>query len=131
MAVGMISKTYVTGDRPGRKKLRVNVYDAEQTDRVEIVEKTIAGEKFTGVRFYLELPVTIPVGQGVTIHRGPFKHFQGDDDSAAVTFWSKRDARDMFRKAIALLDEHYTKSGQGQGGHRLAEVIPRRIGGHD
>lgn len=36
--------------------MRVNVYAEEMTDRVEIVEK---GE-FTGLRFYLELPVTLP-----------------------------------------------------------------------
>jgi hypothetical protein len=34
-------------------------------------------------------------------------HRPGDDDSAAVTFWGKRDLRDVLRKALALLDKHY------------------------
>ena len=39
--------------------MRVNVYAEEMTDRVEIVSKTIDGTVFTGLRFYLELPVTV------------------------------------------------------------------------
>lgn len=83
--------------------MRVNVYAEEITQRVELIEKN----GFTGIRFYLELPVTIPTGTGVTIHKGPFQHHKGDDDSAAVTFWGKRDFRDVLRKALAILDEHY------------------------
>ena len=87
--------------------MRVNVYAEEMTERLEIIEKTVDGTRFTGLRFYLELPVTIPSGAGVTVFKGPFQHKEGDDDSAAVTFWGKRDFRDMLRKALALLDAHY------------------------
>lgn len=87
--------------------MRVNVYAEELTDRVEIVEKG----GFTGLRFYLYLPVTAPVqGTDVVIQeRGPFIHREGDDDSAAVTFWGKRDLRIALRKALDLLDAHYEK----------------------
>jgi hypothetical protein len=91
--------------------MRVNVYAEEMTDRIEIISKEIDGRNFTGLRFYLYLPVTkfdvhtqkIPEQQV----RGPFVHRIGDDDSAAVTFWGKRDLRRMLRKAIEMLDEHY------------------------
>jgi hypothetical protein len=92
--------------------MRVNVYAEEMTDRIEIVEKEAEGQKFTGVRFYLELPVTMPnTGNHI---RGPFLHGPGDDDSAAVTFWGKsfwgkRDLRALLVKAVELLDEHYLK----------------------
>ncbi len=72
--------------------MRVNIY--AEADRIEIVEKEVDGHKVTGVRF-----------------RGPFIHRKGDDDSAAVTFWGKRDARDCFNKALALLDDYCSKSG--------------------
>ena len=39
--------------------MRVNVYAEEITDRIEIIEKVIDGQSFTGCRFYLELPVTM------------------------------------------------------------------------
>ena len=90
--------------------MRVNVYAEEITDRIEIISKTIDGETFTGVRFYLELPVSLAtppakLGQpGITHVRGPFVHRPGDDDSSAVTFWGKKDIREAFRKALALLD---------------------------
>ncbi len=99
--------------------MRVNVYAEEMTDRVEIVEKVIDGVTFTGVRFYLYLPATIPssgpVDQDVTKlppqyrrqATGPFIHREGDDDSAAVTFWGKTDLRAVLRKALTLLDDHY------------------------
>jgi hypothetical protein len=83
--------------------LRLNVYAEEMTDRVEIVSKEIDGHTFTGLRIYLELPVTMPDGEQ---RRGPFIH-RGDDDSSAVTFWGKRDLREVLKKAMALLDEHY------------------------
>lgn len=105
--------------------MRVNVYAEEMTDRIEIIGKTIDGHRFTGLRFYLELPVTVG---GTGAHRsdegppvyppingqpaqvaGPFMHRPGDDDSAAVTFWGKRDLREMLRKALDLLDSHYSK----------------------
>lgn len=101
--------------------MRVNIYAEELTDRVEIISKEIEGRTYTAVRFYLELPVTMPARrelkdgcmgiQEVEIPsqnvRGPFIHRPGDDDSAAVTFWGKQDLRELLRKALALLDEHY------------------------
>lgn len=88
--------------------MRVNVYSEEITNRVEIIEKETPDGKFTGVRFYLELPVTVPLNHGgVAIHKGPFMHRPGDDDSSAVTFWGKQDLRAVLRSALDLLDEHY------------------------
>ena len=99
--------------------MRVNVCAEEMTDRVEIISKQIDGHQFTGLRFYLELPCTLPemtdwaiTGMGRNV-RGPFMHRPGDDDSAAVTFWGKRDLRETLRKALALLDEHYAKQEPG------------------
>lgn len=94
--------------------MRVNVYAEEMTDRIEIISKTIEGREFTGVRFYLELPVTKyileseggPVAETVQM-RGPFMHGPDDDDSAAVTFWGKTDLRPALEKALYLLDQHY------------------------
>ncbi len=95
------------GESDEGKTMRVNVYAEEMTDRIEIISKEIDGRTFTGLRFYLELPVTLPDGQQ---HAGPFVHRPGDDDSAAVTFWGKRDMRDLLRKALAILDAHYRAS---------------------
>jgi hypothetical protein len=101
------------------------------TDRIEIIGKEIDGHTFTGLRFYLELPVTTTAGvtfpagdvrtdsggsvgrydNRVTQLSGPFVHRPGDDDSAAVTFWGKRDLREVLRQALAMLDEHYAKRG--------------------
>jgi len=104
--------------------MRVNVYAEEMTDRIEIIGKEINGHTFTGLRFYLYLPVTVPNGGGIGYqeHQGPFLHgavdhhkvepFTGDDDSAAVTFWGKRDLREVLRKALTMLDEHYEKRGR-------------------
>lgn len=108
--------------------MRVNVYAEEQTSRVEIIEKVTPTAVFTGVRFYLELPVTVGGGgthrsvEGPTVYppvngkpalvAGPFLHHPGDDDSSAVTFWGKRDLRTMLRKALKLLDAHYRKRGR-------------------
>ncbi len=83
--------------------MRVNVYAEEMSDRVEIVAKETDGMRFTGLRLYLELPTTIN-GKN---YKGPFMHH---DDSAAVTFWGKRDLRTVLRKMLAKLDEHYEKS---------------------
>ncbi|MGB0747562.1 MAG: hypothetical protein ACPGO3_02360 [Magnetospiraceae bacterium] len=83
--------------------MRVNVYAEEMTDRIEIISKEIEGTTFTGLRFYLELPATVNGQQ----HQGPFIHRPGDDDSAAVTFWGKRDLRKVLRKALTELDAHY------------------------
>ena len=96
--------------------MRVNVYAEEMTDRVEIIAKEIDGQKFTGLRLYLELPVTETYPRpahtdcGTTKTRqvqGPFMHRPGDDDSAAVTFWGKRDLRDVLMLMLKKLDEHY------------------------
>lgn len=96
--------------------MRVNVYAEEMTDRIEIISKEIDGQTFTGLRFYLELPVTVPERyvaddqpQGYEQIHGPFIHRPGDDDSAAVTFWGKQDLRTLLRKALVLLDSHYAK----------------------
>jgi hypothetical protein len=86
--------------------MRVNVYAEEMTDRVEVISKTINGQVFTGLRLYLELPATGSDGVNV---QGPFMHGEGDDDSAAVTFWGKRDLRSVLVKMIAKLDAHYEK----------------------
>lgn len=89
--------------------MRVNVYAEEMTDRVEIISKDIDGHRFTGLRFYLELPVTQFVdGRGLPHNtQGPFMHRPGDDDSAAVTFWGKRDLREVLKRALDMLDNHY------------------------
>lgn len=84
--------------------MRVNIYAEETTPQIEIIEKTTPDGSFTGIRFWLHLPVTLPDGSQA---QGPFMHHPGDDDSSAVTFWGKRDMRDNFRKALELLDAHY------------------------
>ena len=98
--------------------MRVNVYAEEMTERIEIISKEIEGNTFTGLRFYMELPVTLPAvtdwsisedGKTTRHVKGPFMHHPGDDDSAAVTFWGKQDLRTVLRKALAMLDEHYAK----------------------
>jgi hypothetical protein len=93
--------------------MRVNVYAEEMTDRVEIISKVIDGREFTGLRFYLELPATsnaeavVRNGEWPNNVQGPFIHRPGDDDSSAVTFWGKRDLREVLQQALAKLDEHY------------------------
>lgn len=110
--------------------MRVNIYAEEMPDepRLEIIEKEIEGNRFTALRIYLELPVTYYLGAdgkpypvnhgGMTLGpdgelKGPFMHRPGDDDSAAITFWGKRDLRVTLRKALKMLDEHYAKRGHG------------------
>ncbi len=104
--------------------MRVNVYAEEMTDRIEIISKEIDGHTFTGLRFYLELPVTlggpdgrhqsagehayVPINGKPAQVSGPFIHRPGDDDSAAVTFWGKRDLRKVLVTALAALDAHYS-----------------------
>ena len=83
--------------------MRVNIYAEEMTDRIEIIEKEVNGEKFTGLRVYLELPVT----KGQVQISGPFIHKEGDDDSSAVTFWGKRDLRTTMKKILRELEAHY------------------------
>jgi hypothetical protein len=93
--------------------MRVNIYAEELTNRVELITKTIDGREYVAVRFYMELPCTVPnrddfARQVPTVNvRGPFMHRPGDDDSAAVTFWGKRDLREILLKAVDLIDGHY------------------------
>ena len=99
--------------------MRVNIYAEEMTDRIEIIEKEIDGAKFEAVRFYLYLPTSFYVSPTGTSHpvmsgqiphgelKGPFIHREGDDDSAAVTFWSRGKLREILQKAIELLDAHH------------------------
>lgn len=101
--------------------MRVNVYAEEMTDRVEIVSKRIDGVTYTGVRFYLYLPVTVHHGrlsgddssQEVASSQvsGPFLHREGDDDSSAVTFWGKGKLAVLLRRALTLLGEE-SKGGK-------------------
>jgi len=83
--------------------MRVNVYAEEMTDRVELIEKTIDDTVYVGLRLYLELPSGTP-GNHVS---GPFMHKEDDDDSAAVTFWGKKDLRPVLQKMTGLLNGHY------------------------
>lgn len=98
--------------------MRVNIYAEEMTERVEIISKVIEGQSFTGLRLYLELPVTVGRDtEGRPINTsGPFMHHPGDDDSAAVTFWGKRDLRAVLRIMLAKLDEHYGEHTSATGG---------------
>jgi len=86
--------------------MRVNIYAEELSAEtpVEIIHKVIEGQVFTGLRFYLHLPVTMPDGTQV---QGPFIHHPGDDDSSAVTFWGKKDLRVVLRRALHALDTYY------------------------
>lgn len=93
--------------------MRVNIYAEEMTDRIEIIEKEIDGVRFEALRFYMYLPVTIPArgswmdGEPPDQIQGPFLHREGDDDSAAITFWSRGKLREILQKAIELLDKHH------------------------
>ena len=88
--------------------MRVNVYAEELTERVEFVTKETADGVFTGVRFYLELPATVNDVNGERVNvSGPFFHREGDDDSAAVTFWGERRLHYLLGRALALMDARY------------------------
>lgn len=89
--------------------MRVNIYAEELTDKVEIISKEIEGQKFTGLRLYLELPVTLnnPGGNTVTQFKGPFMHHPDDNDSAAITIWGKKDLRSILDIMKVKLDEYY------------------------
>lgn len=93
--------------------MRINCYAEEMTERIEIISKRIDSQDFTGLRLYLELPVTVKDPDGSTRQvRGPFMHKPDDDDSSAITFWGKRDLRKVLKKMLTALDEHYAKVGQ-------------------
>lgn len=111
--------------------MRVNIYAEEMTERIEIISKSIDGQQFTGLRIYLELPVTVgghgehrvdgppiypPMSGAPAQISGPFMHRPGDDDSSAVTFWGKRDLRTVLRKALDALDCHYEARSTRGGG---------------
>jgi len=83
--------------------MRVNVYAEEMTDRIEIVRKTIDGITYTGLRFHLELPVTVDGQQ----YQGPFIHRHGDDDSSAVTFWGKKGLANCLKIALCELERNH------------------------
>jgi hypothetical protein len=88
--------------------MRVNIYAEEMTNRIEIIEKEIDGIKFEACRFYLYLPVTV----GDRQYEGPFIHREGDDDSAAVTFWSRGKLREILQQAIEKLDQHHANKNK-------------------
>jgi len=83
--------------------MRVNIYAEEMSEDIEIIEK----KGFTGLRLFLYLPTTVQTTEGPKQVRGKFMHRPDDDDSAAVTFWGKRDLRKVLKKMLAKLDEHY------------------------
>jgi hypothetical protein len=105
--------------------MRFNIYAEEITDRIEIVEKQTPDGTFTGARFYLELPVSLGTGQA----QGPFIHRPGDDDSAAVTFWGKRELLKALAKAVAALERHTPSTHSTQasaGADTSAQESPAR-----
>ncbi len=78
--------------------MRVNIYNEELTDRVELSTKEANTVTFTGIRFFV---------------REPVEHTPGDDDSSAVTFWFSGEyerglMRTAFKRALALLDDPAT-----------------------
>lgn len=102
--------------------MRVNIYAEEMTNRIEIIEKEIDGNKFEACRFYLELPASYYMSPEGNPHpvcdpnfpedkvkqmQSPFIHRLGDDDSSAVTFWSRGKLREILQQAINKLDEHH------------------------
>lgn len=94
--------------------MRINVYAEELTDRVEVITKKVDGKTFYGIRLYLYLPVTARHENGDNYAmdnqlRGPFIHREGDDDSAAITFWvpwtkGKGNDFDALRNVFAALN---------------------------
>lgn len=103
--------------------MRVNIYAEEMTDRIEIIEKEVEGNKFTALRFYLELPASFVDGRPAMArdekqayhYQAPFIHRPGDDDSSAVTFWGKTDLRRVLRQALDALTAHYSRDKKALG----------------
>ena len=89
--------------------MRINIYNEELTDRVEVLHQVVDGIPYTGLRFYLELPATVNGAQ----YQGPFLHRPGDDDSSAVTFWSRGSLQGLFTRALSLLQQDSLTTQQG------------------
>jgi len=73
--------------------MRVNIYEEELTERIEIRKKTAeTGTEYFGLKFFLH--------SSERLHLRP-----GDDDSSAVVFWSQRPEklRDLFLKALEAI----------------------------
>jgi hypothetical protein len=106
--------------------MRVNVYAEEMTGKVELITKTVEGNEFVAVRFWLYLPVTQTIGPNVNQQlQGPFVHRPGDDDSSAVTFWGKQELRKTLAEALRLLDEHYDAPKSHDSAGQEASGYPR------
>lgn len=101
--------------------MRVNIYEEELSGHVEALSKIVDGRTYTGLRFYLHLPVTVG-GEQV---RGPFMHRPGDDDSSAVTFWSTGDLRVLMGAALATLAGVSAKPGKGPLREAVENVLAR------
>jgi len=75
--------------------MRINIYNEELTDRVELTTKEANGVTLNGIRFF--------VGEAK-------EHTPGDDDSSAVRFWFSEEygrglLRKSLQKALELLDD--------------------------
>jgi hypothetical protein len=72
--------------------------------------KFATGEAGKGYsKIFRDINQGTPLEQNV---QGPFIHRKDDDDSAAVTFWSRGKLREVLQKAINLLDEHHAKKNR-------------------
>jgi hypothetical protein len=74
--------------------MRVNVYNEELTNEIEIVSAAPdTGETFVGIRFMLE--------SSEKLHNEP-----GDDDRSAITIWAKtpKRAAELLHTALASLE---------------------------
>lgn len=92
--------------------MRINIYAEEMTDRIEIFKKEVDGIEFEALRLYIYTPVT---HAGLNL-QGPFIHREGDDDSSAITFWSRGKLREVLQKAIDTLDKFHSEKFQPQIG---------------
>jgi hypothetical protein len=81
--------------------MRVNVYNEELTDEVEVVAvEPRPGRRYIGLRFVLE--------SSPKLHDTP-----ADDDRSGVTFWvgSAQRGRELLTRALQELDELVEASG--------------------
>ncbi len=105
--------------------MRVNVYNAERTTKIDILSaKTDDGESLTGIRFYVETPVNLPLllddkQRGIVARhmKAPYVIHEKVNLSSAVTFWGvtsqimqEGGLRHMLAKAVDDLDAAYEKS---------------------